>query len=117
MLKLQQYKMSTSEVFKQFYFKLVTILPVDDTTFLAKLFSCNLLPGNLMNQVMAKETRADKAVCFLNGKISSDISIGDFRSFDKLLSIMEDSGNNSLKLLAKKIRTALKVETVINIAG
>ena len=109
--------MSTGEVFKQFYVELVTMLPVEDTIFLAKLFSCDLLPGNLMSQVMAKETRADKAVCFLNGKINSDISIGDFRSFDKLLSIMEDSGNGSLKGLAKEIKTALKTEPVINTTG
>ena len=109
--------MSTSEVFKQFYVELVTMLPVDDTIFLAKLFSCDLLPGNLMNQVMAKETRADKAVCLLNGKINCDISIGDFRSFDKLLSLMEDSGNDSLKGLAKTIKKVLKAEPVINITG
>ena len=109
--------MSTGEVFKQFYVELVTMLPVDDTIFLAKLFSCDLLPGNLMNQVMAKQTRADKAVCFLNGKINCDISIGDFRSFDKLLSLMEDSGNDSLKGLAKTIKKVLKAEPVINITG
>ena len=111
--------MSTSEVFKQFYVELVTMLPVDDTIFIAKLFSCDLLLGNLMNQVMAKETRADKSVCFLNGKINCDISIGDFKSFDKLLSVMEDSGNDSLRGLAKKIKTTLKAESVsvINTTG
>ena len=109
--------MSTSEVFKKFYVELITMLPVDDTMFLAKLFSCNLLPGNLMNQVMAKETRADKAMCFLNGKINCDISIGDFTSFNKLLDVMEESGNDSLRVLAMKIKNALKGELVINTAG
>ena len=109
--------MSTSEVFKKFYVELVTILPVDDTMFLAKLFSCDLLPGNLMNQVMAKETRADKAMCFLNGKINCDISIGDFTSFNKLLHAMKESGNDSMRVLAMKIKTALKEEFVINTAG
>ena len=109
--------MSTSEVFKKFYVELVTVLPVDDAMFLAKLFSCDLLPGNLMNQIMVKETRPDKAMCFLNGKINCDISIGDFTSFNKLLDVMEESGNNSLRVLAMKIKNALKGELVINTAG
>ena len=86
------------------------MLPVDDVTFLSKLFSCDLLPGDLMEQVMAKETRAEKAVCFLNGKIKSDIKIDDFRSFNKLLNVMEESGNDSLKHLAETM-TALKEGT------
>ena len=109
--------MSTSEVFKQFYVELVTILPVDDTMFLAKLFSCDLLPGNLMNEIKAERTPADKAMCFLNGKINRDISNGDVRSFNKLLDVMEESRNDSLKVLAMKIKTAVKGELVINTAG
>ena len=109
--------MSTGEVFKQFYVELVTMLPVDDTIFLAKLFSCDLLPGNLMNEIKAEKTTVDKAMCFLNSKISRDISSGDFNSFNKLLNIMEESGHDSLKGLAKKIRTALRVETMIYVTG
>ena len=106
--------MSTIEVFKQFYVEMVTMLPVDDTTFLAKLFSYDLLPGNLMDRVMAKETRADKAVCFLNCKINHDISIGNFTSFNKLLNVIDGSGNDSLQLLAIKIKTALEGKLVVN---
>ena len=109
--------MSTSEVFKQFYVELVTMLPVDDTMFLAKLFSCDLLPGNLMNKVEAERTPADKAMCFLDGKIKHDISNGDDRSFNKLLDIMEESGNDSLKHLAMKVKTALTGEIIGNNSG
>lgn len=63
-----------------------------------------------MNQVMAKETREDKAFCFLNGKINCDISINDFRSFNKLVTIMKESGYDSLIGLAEKI-TALQKGT------
>ena len=109
--------MSTNEVFKQFFVELVTMLPVDDTLFLAKLFSCGLLPGNLMNKVMGKDTPAEKAMCFLDGKIKRDISIGDFKSFNKLLDIMEESENGSLKDLAKKIGSALQEDPVVSTAG
>ena len=93
------------------------MLPVDDTLFLAKLYSCDLLPGDLMNEIIAKETRAQKAMCFLNGKIMCDISIGDFNSFNKLLNIMEESENDSLKDLAKKIKSVMQEDPVVNIAG
>ena len=36
-------------VFKQFYYKLVGTLPMDDAVFTAKLVSNDLLPGDLKN--------------------------------------------------------------------
>ena len=100
--------MSTSEVFQQFYVKLVKKLPMDDSLFLAKLFACGLLPGDLKQQINAKNTPVDKATCFLDHQISSDVSVGNSTSFNKLLDVMEDIGNDSLKELAKKIKIALK---------
>ena len=110
--------MSTIKVFKEFHEKLVTMLPVYSTVFLSKLYSCDLLPDNLMDEIKAERTPADKAMCFLHGKIRCDISNGDVRSFNKLLDIMEKSGNTSLKDLAKDIKTAMdSVSTVFNSAG
>ena len=106
--------MSTSEVFQQFYVELVTILPMDDSLFLAKLFACGLLPGDLKQQIKAEKTPVDKATCFLDHKISSDVSVGNLRSFNKLLDVMEDSGNDSLKELAEEIKIALKRGLVNN---
>ena len=100
--------MSTSEVFQQFYVELVTILPMNDSLFLAKLFAHGLLPGDLKQQINAKNTPVDKATCFLDHKISSDVSVGNSTSFNKLLDVMEDSGNDSLKELAEEIKIALK---------
>ena len=68
------YKMSTSEVFQQFFVKLIKILPMDDPLFTAELFTCDLLPGNLKQKIEAKETRVDKATCFLDDKISLTIT-------------------------------------------
>ena len=100
--------MSTSEVFRQFYVKLVKKLPMDDSLFTAELFTCGLLSDNLKQKIKAKETRVDKATCFLDDKISPDVSVGYSTSFNKLLDVMEDSGNDSLKKLAKEIKTVLK---------
>ena len=100
--------MSTSEVFKQFYVKLIKLLPMDDPLFTAELFVCDLLPGNLQQKIEAEKTPVDKAKCFLDRKISSDVSVGYSTSFNKLLDVMEDSGNDSLKELAEEIKTVLK---------
>ena len=108
--------MSTSEVFRQFYVKLVKKLPMDDSLFTAELFAHGLLPGDLKQQIKAEKTPVDKATCFLDHKISSDVSDGNSTNFNKLLDVMEDSENDSLKELAEKIKTALK-EGPVNTAG
>ena len=41
----------SSEVFQHFYSKLVKTLPMDDAVFTAELFSNDLLPGDLKNQL------------------------------------------------------------------
>ena len=104
--------MSTSEVFQQFYVKLVKKLPMDDSLFTAELFAHGLLPGDLKQQIKAEKTPVDKATYFLDHKISSDVSVDNSTSFNKLLDVMEDSRNDSLKELAKEIKTALKEEPV-----
>ena len=108
--------MSTSEVFQQFYVKLVKKLPIDDSLFTAELFAHGLLPGDLKQKIKAEKTPVDKATCFLDHKISSDVTAGNSTSFNKLLDVMEDSGNDSLKELAEEIKTVLK-EGTDNAAG
>ena len=104
--------MSTSEVFKQFYVDLVKTLPMDDAVFVAELFKCGLLPGDLKHQIKAEKTLIDKATCFLDNKISRDISIDNSTSLNKLLTVMEKSDNDTLKDLAKQIRISLEGETM-----
>ena len=92
--------MSAGEVFQQFYVELVTALPMNDSLFLANLFTRGLLPGDLKQQIRVEKTLTDKATCFLDHKISHDVSIGNSTSFYQLLNVMEDSGNKTLKMLA-----------------
>ena len=106
------YKMSTSEVFKQFYHKLVTTLPMNDVTFTARLVSHDLLPGNLNDQVKSLATASDKAAHFLDCVIKPAVTIGIDRSFDELLNVMEDSEYCNVKELAQQIRSKLKEEPV-----
>ena len=99
--------MSTSDVFKQFFAKLVNLLPMDDPLFVAELFSHDLLPGNHYDQVESKSTRANKAVYFLNHVIKPALTT-DVGSLDRLLDVMEDTDYYVVKQLAKLIRTKLK---------
>ena len=104
--------MSTSEVFKQFYHKLVTTLPMNDVTFTAQLVSHDLFPGNLNDQVKSLATASDKAAHFLECVIKPAVTIGIDRSFNELLNIMEDSEYCNVKELAQQIRCKLKEEPV-----
>ena len=106
--------MSTNEVFKQFYYKLVVTLPMNDITFTAQLVSCNLLPGNLSKQVNSLATSSDKAAYFLDCVIKPAVTIGADRSFNELLNVMDDSEYCNVKELAQQIRSKLKKGQVNN---
>ena len=95
------------DVFKKYYEKLLVALPMDDVMFIAKLFSHDLLPGNLKQQVRSKNTSAEKAMYFLDNKINPDVTIGVLTSFDTLLKIIENWESDGLKEIAKEIRTTL----------
>ena len=104
-------------VFKQFYSKLVETLPMDDAVFIAKLFSNDLLPGDLKNQLkLLHRTSADKAVLFLDRVIEPSVTSDGGSSFDKLLNVMEDSEYQHVKKLTKQIKTILQ-ETSDNDKG
>ena len=108
---------TTSEVFKKFYVKLIKTLPLDDSLFVAELFACGLLPGDLKQQIKAERTLIDKATCFLDHTISRDVSVGNSTSLHKLLDVMEQSDNDSLKDLTKQIKIDLVGETISNPIG
>ena len=100
--------MSTSEVFKEFYCKLVETLPMNDALFIAKLYSCDLLPDDNKEHVQSLPTSANKAMYFLDHVIKPSVTTGVGSSFDQLLNVMEDSGDEVVKELAKLIRTSLR---------
>ena len=92
----------STEVFQQFYSKLVEKLPMDDPNFTAKLYSARLLPSHLKEYVESRSpvTRTAKAIRFLDQVIKPSMT-----SFTELLSVMEDSEYQHVKELAKQIKT------------
>jgi len=109
--------MSTSKVFQQFYHQLVEMLPMNDVTFLARLFSAKLLPGDVNSQVKSITTRADKAAHLLDHVIRPSVMTGVGNSFDDLIKVMEDSEYDDVKELAKLIRIRLRKREVNNETG
>ena len=82
---------------------------MDDAVFIAKLFSNDLLPGDLKNQLkLLHRTSADKATLFLDTVIEPSVTSDGGSSFDKLFNVMEDSEYKHVKKLANQIRTSLR---------
>ena len=91
----------TKRIIRKYYADLVEYLPMNDVKFRARLYSADLLPGNLKEEIQSKLTAAEKAEHFIDYGIKNDTE-----NFDKLLTIMEDDDNGDhLKRLVQKIHT------------
>ena len=89
-----------AKVFQQFYYQLAKILPMDDPTFTALLFSSNLLPGNLKDSVSAKPTPKEKSIHFLDKAIKDKEE-----NLEILFKVIDDSDFEAVKVLVKQMRT------------
>ena len=106
--ELVEGEISTSKVFQHFYAKLVKMLPMDDALFIAELFSANLLPGDVKDQVKSMSTSADKATHLLDHVIQPSVMTGVGSSYDDLIKVMENSEYDGVKELGGIIRSKLK---------
>ena len=107
--------MSTDDVFRKFYSKLVETLPLNDATFVAMLYSRHLLSRELKNQLnLSDKTSAVKATIFLDSVIEPSVISGVGSSFDELLTVMKDSEYQCMKELAEQIKTSLRKSSESN---
>ena len=104
---IQANTMNYKKAFSNNFEKLLT-LPMDDSTFIAKLATSNLLPGDTGRKIEAQSTPADKASCFLNRIIKSSLDADNIDSFNKLLSVMEQCEYDHIKQLALEIKSAIE---------
>ena len=102
--------MSLLKIFQHYYPRLVCLLPMDDDLFLANLYGNKLLPGDLKASIMSLSTSAKKATKFLDAVIEPSININETEQFKLLLSIMNYSGNSTVKILAEEIISKLNHE-------
>ena len=94
------------EIYVKFYPNLVAVLPMDDATFMAQLYSNNLLPGDGKAKVEAQQTRADKASYFLDNYVEKGFVVDDSTNptFYSLLSVMQSNDDPLLKSVAGTIK-------------
>ena len=93
-------------VLQKYYTKFIKVLPMDDTTFTATLFTKGLLPGNLKEDISVG-TRAEKATKFIDS-ISGDFDIDSTTSFEALIDLMSKTDFHTLRKLSKDIKSELK---------
>ena len=105
---------TTKKVFQDFYAKLVKALPMKDALFVAELYSQGLLPDDQKDQIKSLATQAEMAMHFLDSVIKPDLTCGinTRGSFDKLIAVMNDSENQTVKQLAEQIRSKLSADAV-----
>lgn len=82
-------------------------LPMQDSTFIAKLNARNLLPGDTRNKIEGQTNPSDKASYFLKHIIEPSIDIDEGNSFKKLLSVMEECDYDHMKHLALEIKSKI----------
>ena len=83
----------TEAIIRKYFVDLVESLPMNDAKFRARLYSADLLPSNLRDEVQSKPTVADKAEHFLHNGIKNDAG-----SLNKLLTIMKEHDGHLRKL-------------------
>jgi len=80
---------------------------MEDNTFIAKLISEDLLPGDTKSKIESQSISADKASYFLTNVIKRSIEIGNIDSFNKLISVMEHCDFKYLNGLALEIKSTI----------
>ena len=95
------------QTIKHFYPDLVKTLPMDDPCFRSLLFSVDLLPGNLKDEVKSMPTRAEKAEHFLDHGINNDTA-----KFLKLYEVLKKSNDNSVIKLTEQLRKDIDMHAV-----
>ena len=72
---------------------------MDDALFLEELRKYDLLPGNLINTIRAKDTSVEKAGCFLDNVIDRSLGVDNVELLYNLLTVMSDEKDNKDKIL------------------
>ena len=99
--------MTHKEAFDKYSEELVKCLPMNDTFFIAKLSTFNLLPGNINNQLKALPTQPDKAMYLLDHVIKPALATSDTNSFENLLSVMEQCDYDHVRKIACQIKSQM----------
>ena len=90
---------------------------MNDTVFIASLYSNDLLPGDMKDVIESIDTKAQKATKFLDSIIKPTIESNDGTRFGVLLEVMKDSEDYNIRKLADTILCTIKQGFVNRKAG
>ena len=94
--------METNEAIMKYYVELIKCLPMDQLSFRAQLTAVGLLHRDLKENVLSKPTRGAMAEYFLDYGINNDAE-----SFSSLITVMQKSEYDQLKVLATRIKSCI----------
>ena len=92
---------TTEDIFKEFYPKLLEILPID--CLITQLYSKQLLSSNHKDRLKALTTNKERSKCFLDEVIEPGLKVGCMDQFDEMLAVMVKSDDPPVRFLANKI--------------
>ena len=90
---------------------------MNDDLFMAELYTCNLLSGNLKQTLSAIPVATTRAIHFLDNAIMPSVSINDKTKFDVLLNVMKDCNNETVKKLGETISCMLHKDSSADKTG
>ena len=98
---------NSKEVFKEFYPKLLEILPVD--CIILHFYSKRLLSSAHKGKLDSLSTNKERIKYFLDEVIEPSLKIGYVDQFDEMLAIMMKSDDPAVKFLANEIKKSREV--------
>lgn len=98
---------STNDTFKEFYPKLLKILPVD--CLITQFYAENLLSSAHKSKLDGLSTRKDKTKYFLDEVIEPGLNIDYTEQFDEMLAFMAKSDDPAVRFLAKEINKSREI--------
>ena len=107
--------MAYLRTYQNYLEKLVKCLPMDDTHFITKLTTQQLLPGDTESKIKTLSTPSDKASYFLSHVIKPALDIDDTSDFDELLTIMQNCGYKHVRRLAETIEHEINISDEIKL--
>ena len=94
---------TTEDIFKEFYPKLLKILPID--CLISQLYSKKLLSSNHKERLQALTTNKERVKCFLDEVIEPGLTIGYMDQFDEMLAVMVKSDDPPVRFLANEMKS------------
>ena len=98
-----------SQAFEDYYHELISILPMNNPTFIKCLEHQAIFVGDQKALTLSKETTTYQASYFLHEVIRNDMDM----NFEKLLNVMEEYGGSTAKLAAEiKTKMGLSADSI-----